>query len=488
MHILLLPLDERPANTRFPAQVAAIAGARLALPPPAALPDMRVRADQSALTAWLREAVERCDGVVASVDLLGYGGLIASRTTDDDVVDVLQALAPLTELRRPNRPVFAFNVVQRISNANDATEEPAYWADYGTRLYRWSREFDASGQAETLPADILRDWLTRRARNHAVNLGMLREAALGKFDLLVIPSDDTSPIGLSARERKHLEAWRDLLFPPSPSAAAPTVLMYPGADDLGSALVARMINHKRGHTPGVFAHYADDAMRGNTAPYEDRPISQAVASQIMAVGARRVEALDDADVILAVSPPFERSGDGRGRDPHWADLDPDARRAALAPFVDQVARWVNDGRRVAVADVAFPNGAEPALVELLFERADVARLAAYGGWNTAGNTLGTVLGSACVPQGDDGARRVALAHRLLEDWGYQSIVRNDLISWLSERFGAPRVPPAHLDEAAAFTAAWLQPLAERIARAGLPCAVSDVRLPWRRTFEVDFDL
>jgi hypothetical protein len=205
----------------------------------------------------------------------------------------------------------------------------------------------------------------------------------------------------------------------------------------------------------------------------------------VAVGARLVAASDDADVILAVSPPFERRAD---RDPHWADLDQDARRVALLPFVQRIAGCVSDGRRVAVADVAFPNGAEPALVELSFAHVDIARLAAFGGWNTAGNTLGSVLGCACVPQGDDRARQIALAHHLLEDWGYQAIVRDDLRSWLSETFGEPRIPPGHLHEATAFTAAWLEPIAERIRRAGLPCAVSNVRHPWRRTFEVDFDL
>jgi hypothetical protein len=260
--------------------------------------------------------------------------------------------------------------------------------------------------------------------------------------------------------------------------------MYPGADDLGSALVARMINLKRNHAPRVYVHYADDAMRNNVAPYEDRPIHQAVATQIMAVGAQQVDESDAADVILAISPPFERGA----RDPHWLDFGQDERRAALSLFVQRIAGWVDAGRCVAVADVAFPNGAEPALVELLLEQVDVAKLASFGAWNTAGNTLGTALGAACVPCTDDRARQTALAHHLLEDWGYQSIVRADLRRWLSEAFGAPNIPAAHLDEATAFTAAGLQPIAARIAKAGLPCHVTHVLHPWRRTFEVDFEL
>ncbi len=496
MRITLLPLDERPANTRYPAHVAAIAGASLVLPPQDALPDLRTPASRTDLALWLQREAAHSDGIVASIDLLGYGGLIASRISHDSIDEVLQWIAPLTELRSASRPVFAFNVIQRISNADDATEEPAYWAQYGRRLYRLSRELDTQApeafeMSDASPAFTLaaQDWLTRRARNHAVNLAMLREAALGKFDLLVIPSDDTSPIGLSARERKHLEFWKEALAP----ALTPTlshrergkVLMYPGADDLGSAMVARMINHKRDHSPRVFVHFIDETMKNNVAPYEDRPIHSAVATQVMAVGAQLAAGIDEAEVVLVVSPPFERAGD---RDPHPLDLDANERRAHLLPAVKRIATWVSEGRRVAMADVAFPNGAEPALVDLLFEQVDIAKLAAFGGWNTAGNTLGSVLASACVPCDDDPARQIALAHHLLEDWGYQAVVRDDLRRWLSEAFGGPAIPPARLEEATAFTSAGLQPMAQRIRDAGLPCVVSHVRHPWRRAFEVDFEV
>ena len=250
-------------------------------------------------------------------------------------------------------------------------------------------------------------------------------------------------------------------------------------------MVARMINHKRNHSPRVFMHFIDDAMKNNVAPYEDRLIHLAVETQVMAVGAQTVVNIDEADVVLVVSPPFERAGD---RDPHPLDLDADQRREQLLPAVQRIAQWVNEGRRVAIADVAFPNGTEPAFVELLFAQVDIARLAAFGGWNTAGNTLGSVLASACVPCDDNHARQIALAHHLLEDWGYQSIVRDDLRSWLSETFGEPAIPPAHLDEATAFTRAWLEPIVQRIRDAGLPCTISRVCHPWRRTFEVDFEL
>ncbi len=478
MNLALLPLDERPANTRYPEQIAAIAGAHLHLPPQSVLPNLRQIADRPALAKWLTALGPDIDGIAASVDLLGYGGLIASRISHDSVGDVLAHIEPLLHVRRDNCPVFGFNVIQRISNANDATEEPSYWANYGTRLYAHSHELDRN-QAEqaigkSIPSAVRQDWLTRRTRNHAINIAMLYAAAQGQFDLLVIPSDDTSPIGLSAHERKHLESLCAIL-------QLANVLMYPGADDLGSAMIARLINHKLRHSPKVFVHFVDASMAANIAPYEDRPIEMALQTQIMAVGAQQTRCIDDANVVLFVSPPFERIN---GHDPDWRTVDCQARRAALLPSVYQLATWLREGRQVAVADVAFPNGAEPALVELLFEHVDIAQLAAFGGWNTAGNTLGTVLGAACVPQVNDHARHVALAHRLLEDWGYQSDVRDQLrtspLCWdglLTDVSAAEEV-----------VAERLVPIATRIRAAGLACQPHSVRLPWRRTFEVDFEL
>jgi hypothetical protein len=496
MRIALLPLDERPANTRYPLHIAAIANTRLILPPADMLPRLKQPGDRARMGDWVLTEAMTCEGIVASVDLLGYGGLITSRISHDALDTIIGAVAPLLRVRAPERPVFAFNVITRISNANSAIEEPDYWAEYGMRLYAYSRTLDrtltpslSQSEDETeIPHTILTDWLTRRARNHVVNLAMLREAALRKFDLLVISSDDTSPIGLSARERKQLEWWREALSTnpaPNPSSAGEgsNVLMYPGADDVGTALVARMINHLRGHAPRVFVHFTDNSMRSNIAPYEDRPIHQAVTTQIMAVGATQVNNVDNADVILVVSPPFER--DAAGRDPRWPDYDTPERRAVLQPAVRQIAHWLAEGRRVAVADVAFANGAEPALVELLFDHTPIAQLAAYGGWNTAGNTLGTVLGAACVPCDDDHARQIALAHHLLEDWGYQALARRELIaSPLSRQNDGWGVG----GDVSQLTTSLLAPYAERIRAAGLPCTVCHVWHPWARTFEVDFEL
>ena len=64
MKIGLIPLDERPVNTRYPAMIAAIAGASVALPPPEILSARRRPADCAALVAWLRRAAPGLGGLI----------------------------------------------------------------------------------------------------------------------------------------------------------------------------------------------------------------------------------------------------------------------------------------------------------------------------------------------------------------------------------------------------------------------------------------
>jgi hypothetical protein len=126
---------------------------------------------------------------------------------------------------------------------------------------------------------------------------------------------------------------------------------------------------------------------------------------------------------------------------------------------------------------------------------DLTALAAYGAWNTAGNTIGSALAQSCAAQfARSDAQRAAqqrfLLHRFIEDWGYQQIVRADLRAWLQQTYGAPDPSAATL---AATCARAEQQLGALIAQ--LPgfagkyrIAPGSLRLPWGRTFEVDFEL
>jgi hypothetical protein len=152
---------------------------------------------------------------------------------------------------------------------------------------------------------------------------------------------------------------------------------------------------------------------------------------------------------------------------------------------------------VGVADLAYCNGGDPALIAALEEGGALPNLSAYAGWNTAANTLGTVIAQLCLTlcaPGDTGpnhtAQRRFLTERLIDDYGYQTLVRPQA----AEQARARHADPFNLGEAA-------EPLQAVISEALLPLAhryasqVSDskkaesvrISLPWRRLFEIEVE-
>lgn len=497
MQIGLIPLDERPVNTRYPAMIAAIAGASLVLPPAHMLSAHRRPADCAALVDWLAAAAPALDALIVGCETLGYGGLITSRISDEPAGAILARLGALRAIRwnHPRLPIYGFSVITRVSNADDAIEEPDYWANYGARLYQLSQLLDRRDKGQDVAGAIAEleraiplahrgDFLRRRLRNHVVSAATMHLLAEGVFDLLVLSSDDTSPDGLPSREKRWLASWADLL------GLGERLLMYPGADEVGCVLLARLLNERAGTTPSFAAAYAPPAAAEHVAPYEDGPVRATVERQVRAVGGQLAGA--PGATWLAVAAPVARRGEW---DPALAERDLAPRLPDLRALADECARRQALGQPVVVADVAYPNGADPALFELLRERVDLPALAAYGAWNTAGNTIGTALAQACAarliasPQ-QRAAQEQFLLHRVVEDWGYQRIVRAELRERMRAAHGAPEPPLGQISEVCRWVELRLGELIEQLPgfERRWRIAPGSVTLPWARTFEVDFAL
>jgi hypothetical protein len=498
MRIGLLALDERPVNTRYPAMLAEIAGVELMQPELRLLSQRCQPADTAVLVAWLREQADRLDVVIVATVMLGYGGLIASRTTLDPVADVITRLAALRELKqaRPDLAVLAFDLIMRTSRADDNFEEPLYWAEYGSRMYRYSQLLDRQlqGQSVTdevqaleaeLPPEHVQDFLRRRLRNHTVNLSLLEMAADGTLDLLVISSDDTSEYGLGSREMRWVSEWVER----TPGTRS-RVLMYPGADEVGCALLARAF--WQGRAPHFVFRYAIPGDEEVTAPFEDGPVRITLDRQVRAVGGVVVDDLATADFVVAVNTPSRRHPISYSE---YNAVEAEHRTPYLSAFAQRIQSWLDDGRRVIVTDVAYSNGADPVLVEQLFQYVDVTRLAAYGAWNTAGNTIGVALAhglaaSRARTPAQLQAQQRFLTHRFLEDWGYQYAVRAEVSAAYRQQYGTSTIDPAHFEQVKRDIEMGLQQRLAQIPGLGSQWRLvnGSIRLPWDRFFEIDFDL
>jgi Protein of unknown function (DUF4127) len=479
LKIGLVPIDDRPVNTKLPAMIAAVAGIKSIQPPREILGREHEPGHPVGIGNWILETAAGLDALVLSFEMVAYGGLIASRTTSDSPLAALERLAPLSSFEG-NRPrLYGSSIILRASDSYSTAEEPPYWADYGRELhafggalhrsFRSTEDADISRLRDAVPPGIRGDFLRRRIRNHIVNLEALRLAAAGALQVLLLTSDDTAVHSAGSLEQEWLEHWANAID------CGERVLIYSGADEIGSVLTARSL--AADHEPVRFRVRCLEADGLERIPkFENAPLHRTIERQILAAGGRLAAEGEPSDVVLVVHAPSPDEAD-------WYGDSPSAPRdeTIVAAVAAEVAELIEGGSSaVALADLRYTNGADPWLVDALRQRSDLLALSAYAGWNTAANSLGTVVAhaTAVVRGRQDGtfdavAHRRLLAHRFLEDCAYQAMVRSSL--------------DGGDENVCSVIAMRLQAEAARLfPQVAIEIPADAVRLPWERLFEVDF--
>ncbi len=161
---------------------------------------------------------------------------------------------------------------------------------------------------------------------------------------------------------------------------------------------------------------------------------------------------------------------------------------------------------IALADVAFVNGADLFLGRQLIQTGLAPRLLAYAGWNTAGNTLGTVLAHAVLHLLM--LRQGPFRNELPPTWhscsgAISTIISTRLSSGLSSC--TMICPPSdwlpvwnafqriNWGRSSAFKGSPFgrgRGVARSFVQAGLveDIRISNISLPWQRLFEIAFDV
>ena len=149
------------------------------------------------------------------------------------------------------------------------------------------------------------------------------------------------------------------------------------------------------------------------------------------------------------------------------------------------------GHPTAVADIAFANGADNALMEGLLKNGILFRLQAYAGWNTATNSSGFALAQGIMAkQMTDASRDRLLLVRYLDDWLYQANVRTTLaqqLGWFRGYFAYSK-----LDDKRQPVELRATRLIKQMADRKLPpfgeLENLSVTFPWNRMFEANFSM
>lgn len=437
MRILYVPLDERPCNYRYPQMIATLAPEiELVVPDLALLGRKKTPAEIEPLWTWVWDTAPRCQVAILSVEMLVYGGLLPSRLHhDSDAVlrSRLQSFATLKQ-QNPQLLIFASNLIMRTPHYDSSEEEPDYYADFGQQIFRWGwlsdrknrqglipEETHELGQLKaSIPESVLQDYRDRRQKNIAVNLAAIDFVRDGMIDFLSIPQDDSAPYGFTALDQQQV--IQRIIH----HRLQQTIHLYPGADEVGCTLLARAYLHLTQKSCTFYPLLSSVCGEQIIPLYEDRPLGESLKAHVLAAGAQIMSTPDQADVILAINTA------GKVMQESWDQPTKDVTYSSyrnLRFFVAQIKQFCDQGKRVAIADVAFANGGETELIQLLDDVAAWDEVLAYAGWNTNCNTLGTVLATAIL--GHASMNREAIAfnklHHLLEDWAYQAITRMEIV-------------------------------------------------------------
>ena len=427
--ILFVPLDDRPVCLDYTVDTFRAAGWDIQTPPLDLIASFNHAGDPEKLYSWLENNATGSSAVVVSSDSMIYGGLVASRTHHLSDELLMKRTTRLLQFKNKfaDIPVYVFATVMRSPKASSAPVEPDYYKEYGSQIFRLGELTDKNevigltnrenkerlSLGKTIPETVLRDLYSRRLKNLAVTERLLTGTEDGRFDYLLLGRDDTAQYSDAHRDARKLEAVNQ-------SLEQRKVRFFAGADQLGIVLLERAVNKEMGKVPIVHAFYAEGVGENTIPAYEDDKVMTTVRNQILAAGAWPAPKDKYADLILAVNTPANGVTLQGNDTANSGQLQPGQRI-----FLQKVEAYLQKNKNVAIADVAYANGADNALVKGLFNEQLAWSLAGYAGWNTAANTIGFALVQGLqAPYFSQESKDDLLFVRYLDDWAYQSNVRD----------------------------------------------------------------
>ncbi len=438
--IIYIPHDNRPISDKQTKEVVEKLGYNVVVPPDEILGNRDDLGYPDKLWDWLQKNSLDAQAAVISSDSLIYGSLVGSRKHSYSKAEVIERVNRFSQFHKknPKLPLYVFSSIMRTPKSGEASgyEEPPYYRKYGTDIFRYTvlqdkQEVEGLTKRETkekafleelIPKKDLKDWLGRREKNYAANEALIKLTRQNVFDYLALGRDDNAPYSRTHLESRHLaQAGKDLGKNQFQAMA--------GIDEIGILLLARAVNSMRHEVPFVYTRY-NWGRGGNTVPaYSDEKISESINSAIIAVGGTPITAPQRADFVLMVNTnpngktyeANDRANDGRDRE-------------GSKYFADLVSEHLAAGYPVGIADIAYANGADNALMEELKRRGLLFKIRTYSGWNTPTNSTGFAIGAGVlVRHMKDADVDELLLTRYLDDWAYQANVRNTIarqLTWL----------------------------------------------------------
>lgn len=505
--IVFIPHDNRPISDVETADTIRQLGYKVVVPPDELLGSKSNLGNSDKLWQWLEDnttvphkkdkkppykPLPGIKAVVLSGDAMIYGSLVGSRKHHFTQQKLLERVKKFQEFKdsHPKVPMYVFSSIMRTPRTGEASgsEEPGYYFSYGTDIFRYTALKDKEEVegltkrekkemkflTEFLPQEAIDDWLSRRSKNLAVNKAMIDLAKAGTFSYFCLGRDDNAPYSQTHRESRWLNDYGRELGKTRFNNMA-------GIDEFGMLLLTRAVNDLEAVMPFVYVRYNMGEGARVVPSYSDEAIDKTIRSHVIMAGGVYVTTPARADLVLLVN----TNPNGETYEANDAG-NTEKGRFSTRYFMNMLEEELAEGRPVGIADIAYANGSDNALMAALRDKDLLFRLQAYSGWNTPTNSTGFVLGQGMlVPRMSDESRKRLLYTRYLDDWGYQANVRQNLSATLGYFKG--QGSGGNLNEKRAQTEASATLRMQTFAGWNLPKFVDvkqiKVTMPWNRLFE-----
>jgi hypothetical protein len=491
--IVYVSLDERPCNYKFPEQIFKSTDYEIVSPELNIMPYKRTAGDFSKLKEFLLKETKEAYGLVISLDTLLYGGLVPSRIhylNEETIVSRMDLIDQIKQ-NNPKILIYGFQVIMRCPSGNGADEEPTYYKTEGRKIhlngvYKHKEDLGIITNEEKIRLEnlnvnqeYLNDFENRRKINLNFDLNTIDYAKNNLIDFLILCQDDAGEYGYPAMDQEVVTAKI------KEEKLRMKVYAYSGADELGVIMVARMVNKLLKKTPKFFIKYPS-LTSGTVIPIlEDRYLDNTIKYQIISAGGVVVSSYEEADLILVALMGATRMFPTVFH--NQRDIDVLTNLIETFEFIN----YVLDKKPVIIADLFFLNAGSIEVLDFIKENGLLKKLAAYAGWNTSSNTLGTCIaqGIRYWLQGFDDSHLAFLIKRYIEDIGYCNIVRTSVTKQL-EKHGMNYF---NVLETKGLAASLVEKelsdfITRHLCELENDFLIENVNLPWKRMFEVDFDI
>lgn len=416
--VLLVPLDGRPPCRQFVIDAGKISGTDVIVPPSAIQDYYSQPGETKEMRAWLL-AQQDADAIIVSIDQILYGGLLAAREHEASTAEIEEMIFFLRALRaaHPKTPIYAFSILPRLmpQDTIDGYEERRDLVAYSRLAGKKAAglpvdEAELARLKDAIPPENLARYLAHFSENAAMSERLIDLAQEGVLSRLVLGQDDSEAYGIPNIEKYALSAYLA-----QKGLTEAQVFLTHGADEIALTLLAAWKNDQAGFHPKIYPHYNHPESEETTMPYMAVSTGDCAREKIRLIGGTLVDAPENADLVLAIST-------------NDSEKDTLGSRAPFAAWLDETAQE----KDVALVDLSRHFTAEETVLpQLLARHFPIHTLAAYAGWNTTSNALGTALAEstlyrASLAEEKGASTRLAITaenarfldNRIMEDYFY----------------------------------------------------------------------